>query len=121
MNPVSRIFARILSIGLVVAAVALLAVGILWLLTADGSVAAEELTRWRVGHGSVTSSTGSLSDFANLAMALFVVIPIFGYGGLAVAFARERRIPHISLSVAQIVLLLVLAIPVLWTLIVRLV
>jgi len=112
MSPSSRFFSRILGIGLTLAAVALLAVGTIWLVAADGATAAAEKEQWTTGRsdGAVTRTV------ADVAVALFVVIPLVGYLGLAWGFAVERRSVHLVLALVQIVLLAALGLPLLWTL-----
>lgn len=116
MSPVPRLFARLLHIGLLVAAAALIVTGILWLLTADSIAAAEEIAGWSGGESGVEESRSLVADLADLAIALFPLVPIIGYLGLAFGFSIERRIPHLLLVLVQIVLLTVLGVPILWTL-----
>lgn len=125
MSPARRLFAQILTIGLALAGAVLLLVGVTWILAADEAIAAAELARWAAGRGAGTApGDGAVGTghtvFADLAIALFVVVPVFAYLGLARGFALERRYPQALLALLQITLLAVLGGPVLWTLLSRL-
>lgn len=125
MSPSSRYFARVLSIGLALAGIVLLVVGTTWLLSTDAATADAEVKRWALGRTAGTADATRADAtrteaIADLTVALFVVLPLLGYVGLAWGFARERRLPHCTLALAQIALLAVLGLPVLWTLVLRL-
>ncbi|MFP4153358.1 MAG: hypothetical protein ACLFSV_10980 [Alkalispirochaeta sp.] len=108
-----KVYATILTAGLVVASVAMVVTVGIDLFVIAGSIdeGGEEFVLWELG----TRAEGSDEARGNAlgAIVLFSVIPIVAYTAAVSSFRRHRKMPFVVIGVLQLVILLGVALPVL--------
>ncbi len=109
MNASSRLFARALQIGLLVAGGALVVSGVVEITRLGPEDAAAIADHWLAGRRTQTVVASSTM----LSVALIVLVPAVAYIALIVGFFRERRRRLAILAILQLVVLIVMATPVL--------
>ncbi len=119
MTTPSRLFGYVLTVGLIVAAVATVIPTIL--LTASlGDAVGEELSAWREPADTASfdrerpgESQGSFIDeptvLASIGVALFVAISFIGYTALALAYITRGDAPYAVMTLLQLVVFLIAA------------
>jgi len=113
------VFARSLSVSLAIAFLVLvISVGIdVYRVTGERDGGAAELLLWETGSRGDGSAEGAETDHSSLgAIALFALIPIVTYAGTVVSYARHHRTAYVVIGMVQLVILLGVALPVLWSL-----
>ena len=117
MTTPSRLFGRVLTIGLIVAAVATVVPTVL--LTASlGDGLGEELSAWRepsrsssaqrdLTRESPLSFVTAPAGLASLGVALFVVVSFAGYVALALVYITRGDAPYAVMTLLQLVVFLV--------------